>query len=472
MDISLKTRLSLIHLFLLAVLLSVFSYGIFYDTKRFLVQSTVVRLRAQAKPVIDNWIKGKVPGTPLVSGRVSSLAVDLTSRDTAALILDKKGNILAEGKRLKSEPSSVVPDERYFERSLNGENDITYITEKTGNVFLVVLIPIREAPDSTNIMGVVQLSTPLKPVYEILIRQKRILILGIIIIVTAGAVLGFMITSVSLKELTGMVGTCNQIADGNLDSRINLPKRRDEIGQVANAFDNMISRIEELFNVQTRFIANAAHELRTPMTSIQGSLEVLMRGAQDDPQSFLRLTQGMYREVTRLNRMCEQLLDLSRINRPLNIHKKRFSLRDAFNDFFQYAELMADGRKVILEGEPDDLYIFADPDSIKQVFFNLTDNSIQHTGEDGIISFSWELAGSDIIISVSDNGCGISPEDIPHIFEPFYRGDPSRSRKSGGTGLGLAIVKSLVEANGGNIEVKSIVDKGTEIIISFPDAES
>ena len=467
MKISLKTRLSLLHFLLLVTLLSLFSYGIFVDTKKFLIQNNTVRLRAQAKPVIDNWLNENKKSDGYLPEEASLLAVDLTSRDTAALVMDKKGHILAGGRRLRTEPLPVLPDQSYYSKSLSGENDITYITKEGNETFLVALIPLRETPDSPKVLGVVQLSTSLSPLDEILTRQKTILTLGILIIITAGAMLGFWITSVSLKELSGMVETCNQIAAGNLSKRIHLPRRKDEIGQLADAFDNMIKRIEELFEVQTRFVANAAHELRTPLSALQGSLEVLMRGAQDDPQSFLRLTQGMYREVTRLTRMCEQLLDLTRTRKPTDIHKKRISVESLFEEFLQYAEIMAEGRKIVSNGSSN-LFFPGDSDSLKQILFNLTDNAVQHTEQNGIITFTWELSGSDIIISVSDNGCGISPEDLPHIFEPFYRGDPSRSRKSGGTGLGLAIVKNLVEANGGHIEAESIVNKKTVITLSFP----
>ncbi len=456
---------------LLALLLTIFSYGIFVTNKKFLIDTTAIRLRAQAKPVIESWMSVSNSIFPFDKVKLDQFALDLSSRDTKALILDNRGNILSWGKHLITESLSVLPDKFYYSISLSGENEVTYIAKEKSGIFLVVLIPLRGAPARHKILGLVQLSTPLSGVYEILDRQKLMLKLGIIILLISGAAAGYWITWVSLKDLTSMVKVCNTIAEGDLDLRIDLPKRKDEIGQVANAFDNMISRIEELFTVQNRFIANAAHELRTPMTSLQGSLEVLMRGAQDDPQSFLRLTQGMYREVTRLNRMCEQLLDLSRIDKPMNIRKKSLRINSYLKDFLQYAELMAEGREIVLKKGPN-LYLLMDPDSLRQILFNLTDNAVQHTGENGIITFTWELSGSDIIITVSDNGYGISPEDLPSIFEPFYRGDRSRSRITGGTGLGLAIVKNLVEANGGEIKAESTVDEGTVILLSFPVIKS
>ncbi len=128
---------------------------------------------------------------------------------------------------------------------------------------------------------------------------------------------------------------------------------------------------------------------------------------------------------------------------------------------------MAEGRKIVINGSSG-LVFTGNPDSLKQILFNLTDNAVQHTEQNGIITFTWKQSECGIVFSVSDNGCGISPEDLPHIFEPFYRGDPSRSRRSGGTGLGLTIVKNLVEANGGHIKAESILHKKTVITFSFP----
>jgi len=478
-NISIRFRLSILYILLLVILLSLFSYGIFVDTRNFLIRTTAVRLRAQAKPVIEQWLYlnkenksvnrelRNTPNTVYLRKIAYSLAIDLTSRDTAALVLDDHGTILAAGTRLKEEPLPVPPDRTYYSKSLSGNNDVSYITMRDNELFLVVLIPLREAPGSSAILGVVQLSTSLIPIEGILARQKVILIGGIIIVFIAGALLGLWITSTSLKELSCMVVTCNQIADGDLGKRINLPQRRDEIGQLADAFDNMIMRIKELFDTQNRFVANAAHELRTPLTAIQGSLEVLMRGAQDDPQASARLTQGMYREVTRLTRMCEQLLDLTRIKNPMDIHRERISIKILIKDFIQYAGIIAEGRKIIVNSSSD-LCLFVNPDSFKQVLFNLIDNAVQHTEQEGIITFDWELSGTNVEIHITDNGSGIDPVDLPNIFEPFYRGDPSRSRRHGGTGLGLTIVKTIVEANGGRIKADSRPNEKTVFTITFP----
>ncbi len=459
----LRYRLSLFHLLLLIILLSVFSYAIFFGTKNYLIQNTAVSLRAQAKPVIEKWLHSGSGDTDYLKSNGRFLIENLGSRDTSVMILN------ASGKPMKPDGDFVLSEAAYYRQSLSGDNEVRYITEKNGSPSLVVLIPLRKVSDPSEVMGVVRLSTPLAPLERILARQKLILMAGIILTVFAGALIGFWITTVSLKELSTMVQTCNDIAGGNLTRRINLPRDNDEIGQLAKAFDNMITRIENLFTAQSRFVANAAHELRTPMAALQGSLEVLMRGAQDDRDSFLRLTRGMYREITRLSRMSEQLLDLTKIETSDVLHKTTIDVKKFIAEFVQYSQVIAEERTLVCDGESG-LHITVDSDVLKQVLFNLTDNAIQHTESSGTIQFSWKLTGMDINIRVSDDGCGIDPASLPHIFDPFFRGDSSRSRVRGGTGLGLTIVKKLVELNGGRISADSISREGTVFTLVFPSS--
>jgi len=484
-DLSLRLRLTLLYVGLLALLLCVLSGALYWDTHRFLLNSTATRLRAQAKPVIERWLYSDTsspphppappppPAPPLpsqstdLSNIAGRLARDLTSRDTVALILDRDGQVIANGKRLPEEPSPPTPDRRYYSRALAGENEVNYITWADGQRTLVLLIPLRRAPASPEVLGVIQLSTPLSPIDQILLWQQVLLGTGICLALFVGTIGGLWLTASALKPLNRMVVTCRRIAAGDLSQRVNLPHRQDEIGQLANAFDNMVSRIEASFESQHRFVANAAHELRTPLTALQGSLEVLLRGSQDDPAAVARLSQGMYREVARLARLCEQLLDLTRIDASAPIHKRSVDLRVFFNEFIQQARLLAQERTVTLEEGPV-ITILADPDALKEALFNLVDNAVQHTEQSGAIVMGWGASTKAVKIWIADDGEGIAPNDLPHIFEPFYRGDSSRSRRRGGTGLGLALVRSLVEAHGGHIAVESQVGQGARFTITLP----
>ncbi len=475
-NLPLRIRLTFLYMGLLALLLSLLETFLYWDTRRFLIQTTATRLRAQAKPVIERWLYSdgappSIPPLPTNAAHLAQIAAplarDLTSRDTAALVLARDGTPLAEGRLLPEEPSPPPPIPHLLRRALSGENEITYITTADGQRTLIILIPLRATPGSTEILGVVQISTSLAPVEQILARQRLLLGLGGAVTLGAGTLLGLWLTSSTLSGLTRMVETCRRIAEGDLSQRVNLPHHRDEVGMLARAFDEMVSRLEALFEAQRRFVANAAHELRTPLTALQGSLEVLMRGAQDDPAAVARLTQGMYREVTRLSRLCEQLLDLSRLESAAHLHRRPLEIVPYFDALLpQLRLLVREGTLRVEHGPAATLY--ADPDALTQVIFNLVANAVQHNAPGVTLTLGWAVEGAAVRFWVTDDGAGIPPQDLPHIFEPFYRGDHSRSRRRGGAGLGLALTRAIVEASGGHIRVRSHPGAGTTFTFTLP----
>jgi two-component system OmpR family sensor kinase len=232
---------------------------------------------------------------------------------------------------------------------------------------------------------------------------------------------------------------------------------------LASAFNAMLDKLEAAFAAQRRFTANAAHELLTPLTALRGSLEVLLRGAQDDPAAVTRLSKGMYAEVTRLIRLCEQLLGLARLESSANLRKKTVHLRSFFRTFVQQAKRLAPQRKVSVAEGPD-ITLQADPDMLQQILLNLFTNALNHSSPDTAIVFSWRLLPGRVEILVRDFGSGIPKEVLPHVFEPFFSASPERR----GAGLGLALVKSMTEAHGGSVTIESEEGAGTTVRIVLP----
>ncbi len=475
----LRVKLTLLYVGLLCLLVSGLSIWIYLDTQHFLIQNTALRIRAQAKPVIERWLYASEPGQPSLTAPLhpsseervraiaEALATDLTSRDTVALVLDTQGHILANGRRLPEEPEAPPPDPARVAEALAGNNEVTYTTTYRGVPTLTLLIPLRVLPGDPHIIGVVQMSTPLNPVMDVAKRQQFTLVLAGIIVLFLGSGLGLWLTGQTLRPLNEIVNACRRITEGDLSQRVSGEERGDEIGRLARAFNTMIAQLEQVLRAQQRFIANAAHELRTPLTAIQGSLEVLLRGAQDDPAAVSRLAQAMYREVTRMNRLAEQLLDLARLESPFTVQRQPVPLNTFFTSIAPQARLlMGDGTFTLEQGPPVTLH--TDPDMLTQIIFDLIINAVQHN-EPGIeVRVGWRVENERVCLWVEDNGQGISAHDLPHIFEPFYRGDRSRSRRQGGTGLGLALVKAMVDALGGEITVSSRERAGTRFEICFP----
>lgn len=227
-----------------------------------------------------------------------------------------------------------------------------------------------------------------------------------------------------------------------------------------------VTRIVEGEKVQRRFIADASHELRTPITAIKGMVEILNRESFNDPDTLKEFLKQIEKENGRLDKIVEDLLLQSRLSANQVRLERSFVSLKSFLEGIVYdkrREIQSANIDVTIECS-DRLSLFADPFRLSQVFINLINNSINYT-KNGKILIECRKHDQKTQIVFEDNGAGMSPDILPHIFERFVRGDVARGRDSGGTGLGLAITKSIVDAHGGTIEVQSEVGKGTRFII-------
>ncbi len=470
---SLRTRLALLYSGLLVFSVALVGSYSYKNVWQLLIENKVSHIRARAKPVIEHWLKNRKTGSgnighfQLTRKNALFLAHDLTSRDTVAIILNRDGKIIANGRRLPEEPIPPAHDLKYVKKALSGENEITYKSMADDKPILVFLIPLRDKPASRNILGVIQMSTSLKDINRILFRHGAMLIAVEGMVLILGALAGFWLIGLSLNELRNLSNTCLKIAKGDFSQRVDSKNRKDETGRLARSFNKMIDQLQFSFAAQKRFVSNAAHELMTPLTGLRGSLEVLLRGAQDDPAAVARLSKGMYKEVNRLIRLCEQLLGWSRLENTSNLRKKKVVLSDFLSEFRQQAAMLAKNNPIIINEGPF-VAVMADPDLLKQVLFDLLANSMRHTPDKSPFVLTWKLMKSAVEISFSDKGEGMDKETLSGIFEPFFRGKSSKSKDEKGIGLGLTLIKSIIEAHGGQVYVKSRPEKGTSVFFTLP----
>lgn len=257
-------------------------------------------------------------------------------------------------------------------------------------------------------------------------------------------------------------------------SLVPLLTRRGKILGIVVVFHD-ITEISKIQKMRTEFVANVSHELKTPVTSVKGFAETLLDGALEDPQMAQQFVHIIYEEADRLHRLINDLLDLSRIeSKHIPLHKESLNIVDMINNTLEKMKFKIEEEKQSINLQlPDEaIYVMADQDCIDQVFINLIDNAIKYTEDDGEIQLKLEEQNHFVTILVSDTGIGIPEEDLPRIFERFYRVDKGRSRRMGGTGLGLSIVKHIVEGHGGNVGVKSEVGKGTTFYFTLPKGEN
>ena len=468
---SLKTKLVLLYTILLIFSVGVVSYYSYWNTWQMLINNKASNMRARAKPIIEHFLKSK-DLEPLDPNKVTrenfiELAYDLTSRNATAIILNTKGEVIANGKRLPEEMDPSPIKYEYFRQALSGKNEISYLTDINGKRVLVFLIPIRPNPGNQKIIGVIQISTSLSDINKILLHHSVELISVVAIILIIGILFGYWLIGISLKDLHNLSVTCEEISKGNFTNRANVKNRKDEIGKLADSFNLMIDKLENLFNSQKQFVANAAHELLTPLTGLKGSLEVLLRGAQDDYETVNRLSKGMLKEVNHLIRLCDKLLGLSRLESSTNLSKKTIVLNEFMNEFKQKAKYIIKSHSLILKEGPY-VKLTVDPDLLEQILFNLLSNAVRYSNEGTIIIIDWKLIPNYIEFHVVDQGKGMSKEVLLNAFEPFYRGENQNPHLEKGSGLGLTLTKSMIEAHGGTIKIKSKPGKGTIVYFTLP----
>lgn len=297
--------------------------------------------------------------------------------------------------------------------------------------------------------------------------EARLIYINIIGVLLA-VLVGMYISKVLLRPVKKIRETAERISVEDLSQRIKIEGPDDEMKELSVTFNSMIDRLERSFEQQSRFVSDASHELRTPISVIKGYANLINRWGKDDPEILQEAVTNILEETDHMSVMIKNLLFLARSDQKRNhVQMQLMSLNDAVNDIAKDLSVTGEKVQIVAEVCDEDLMITGDPDLIKQMLWIYTENAIKYTGKDKVISYKVYKEGSYACVCVSDNGCGIGDEDLPHIFERFYRVDKSRNKEIPGNGLGLSIAKWIVDMHGGKIEIKSILGKGTEFINKF-----
>ena len=268
-----------------------------------------------------------------------------------------------------------------------------------------------------------------------------------------------------LRPLNEITEVAVQITSADdLSRRIPDTGRRDEIGRLTSAFNHLMERLESLFRAQQRLLADVSHELRTPLTTIRGNVDLMRYMGSGDPESLFIIQD----EIDRMIRLVNNLLTLARADTgSLPIQKERVELDTVFLDVYRQAGALATNITLKLD-EVDQMCVLGDRDRLKQLILNLVDNAINYTPAGGRVTMSLSQSNHFAQLTISDTGIGISAQDLPHIFDRFYRVDRARTRSKGGAGLGLAIAQSIVTAHQGTIRVTSEIGVGSTFTVTLP----
>ena len=232
-----------------------------------------------------------------------------------------------------------------------------------------------------------------------------------------------------------------------------------------------ITQLKRLDQIRSDFVANVSHELRTPLSILRGYIETLLDNPKTPREELSRILEVMERHSKRLGLLVDDLLNLARLEASdTNLDISQVRVSELFNDVIRdwKGKLGKKNLKVVVDLPPDAPVIRADGTRLQEVLYNLLDNALKYSRENGEIRLQAAGRGSEIVLSVSDNGIGIGKDDLPRIFERFYRADKARGRELGGTGLGLSIVKHIAQLHGGRVEAESELGRGTTIRVLLP----
>ncbi|MEO6048823.1 MAG: ATP-binding protein [Candidatus Kapaibacterium sp.] len=278
---------------------------------------------------------------------------------------------------------------------------------------------------------------------------------------------GWFLARRALAPVREITATASAISSTNLDQRVKVGKTKDEMSVLATTFNDMISRLDHASTVQNRFVADASHDLRTPLTIIQAELELLLRRNDHAPE-VRQVLERISSESDRLSQLASDLLFLAKVDaNQLNAVEEIVRLDELLAECVSKLGAVAGRRSIALRIVIDEpVEICCNPPMLERALINVIENAIKYSPDSGVVIVRLESAEGKARVTVSDQGEGIPQEDIPRVFDRFFRSD--RARTTSGSGLGLAIVKSVIDAHDGTIGIESAAGTGTSITISLP----
>ncbi|MFA5933189.1 MAG: ATP-binding protein [Microgenomates group bacterium] len=281
------------------------------------------------------------------------------------------------------------------------------------------------------------------------------------------AIAAFTVVYKMTRSITYLSTKIKSISSENLEEKINGIKNDDEIGELANSFNGLLDRLNEAFKREQQFIGDVAHELKTPLATQISSFEITLNKPRGN-EEYRKTMEVALAEARQLSATLKNVLDLAWSESPnKQNHKVRINLSDLMDDLYEIAQKIALKKKINVKfSTTKNIHIYGFKDKLARALLNIIDNAIKYSPSYGEVEIILEKSPSKVLISVIDEGLGIPEEEIPHIFDRFYRG--SKTDKVFGSGLGLAIVKSIITLHQGEIRVKSSKGYGTTFVVVLP----
>jgi len=398
----------------------------------------------------------------IIEQRMETMPVEVGFR---AMILDGQSRVYYDSYGEASYQGKLYIYSSVTEVLLSGKDNARFYKEE-GNWFVEAAVPIIK---NGKTIGAVLVTTGGDSIDSIVGHiGNAILIFGLVLVLFV-VIFGTTMASVLTRPVEKMTKFIKNMPKDKLQKcDINS---RDEIGELVVAFNELIDRVAELEEKRRAFVSDASHELKTPLSIIKLLSDSLIQTENPDPQFLREFLTDMNEEVERLTRIVQRLLDLTKMDQSnTNMNVEMVSMTALVADVYEKLQPLAENKEIqfIFTRPEDELLMPLDRDSMTEAIYNIADNSIKYTENDGVVKIEILRDLGNVLIRISDSGIGIPKEEIQKIFDRFYRVDKARARDTGGTGLGLSIAMDVVKLHGGYIEVSSEEEKGSIFTIVLP----
>ena len=403
--------------------------------------------------IAERWVEGQ-PGDPELLGIIVS-------------ILSYKGEKITSSESLSGISFADEEDlgEALLGRSRFETREFHKITSGNAELMRVFTMPVIE---DNEVAYIVQVAIPMTNFRNALNRLRLVFLILLPLVVVLSSIAGLFLAALIVSPLKNIMASVRRITAENLKLRIRIPDTKDEIKELVDTFNAMLEKLDNSFSSQKQLIQDISHELRTPLTIIRGEMDVALKKARSS-EEYVNVLKSCQEEIVRLSLLVENLLILSRFDtREAGLDMKPIPLSHLIKDIISDVYILADKKGGSIEcNGSDEIIIKGDKHHLRRAFLNIIDNAIKYSNHGGSILIELAKSSNSTQIRISDSGIGILPEDIPHIFDRFFRGDKSRSTE--GYGLGLSISKSIIEAHRGSLSIESKPGLGTTVIIDLPD---
>ena len=460
---SVRTRLTVWYAAVLALSLIAFAVIVYYAAANIFYSRQDELLRSTAQTVASAYVQELEEEQSAEKANDVVLA-QMVFPNRYVEVADADGRVVAWSSNLAGHqltvPAAVLSEAR---------QDGAFVVL---NQLRVAVVPL--SVDRSKQIGFAIVAEPLSVVDEGLRRLRRDFLFGVPLILVLASIGGYFLARKSLSPIALMNQQTQLITAKNLSARLDVAHPRDEVGRLATTINELLARLDAVFQEQKRFITDASHELRTPLAVLRGETEVALQQerATAEYKESLALIKD---EAERLSRIVENLFMLARqpVDTPSMVNEP-VRLDELVSDCVRAAHVLAmqKGLRLKIEGALPPVTVSGDDEMLKRMLLNLLDNSVKYTASGGEISVALRSQNGDARIVVTDTGIGIAESDQRRIFDRFYRVDKARSRALGGAGLGLSIARWIVEGHGGSLSVESVPGRGSAFTADLPLRDS